>query len=80
MDNLQQIAELLSLGLTFPTVILAGAVVYMWFPSAREALLKETRSGQDWFVMGVAIGFVGAMLDNIYWFIPWTAAYIGSLV
>ena len=77
MDNLQQIAELLSLGLTFPTVILAGAVVYMWFPSAREALLKETRSGQDWFVMGVAIGFVGAMLDNIYWFIPWTASYIG---
>ena len=27
--------------------------------------------------MGVAIGFIGAMLDNIYWFMPWTASYIG---
>ena len=77
MDNLQHVAELLSLGMTFPTVVLAGSVIYMWFPSARKAWQKENKNGQDWFVMGVAIGFVGAMLDNIYWFMPWTAAYIG---
>ena len=77
MDT-QNIAELVSLGLTFPTVVLAFAVIYMWLPSARDAWRKTDKTGQDWFVMGVAIGFVGAALDNIYWFMPWTAAYLGD--
>jgi hypothetical protein len=76
--DLQNIAELISLGLTFPTVILAFAVVYMWLPSARKAWLSASKTGQDWFVMGVAIGFIGAALDNIYWFMPWTASYISD--
>lgn len=76
--NLQDIAELISLGLTFPTVVLAFAVVYMWMPSARNAWLNTGKTGQDWFVMGVAIGFIGAALDNIYWFMPWTASFIGD--
>ena len=75
--NLQNIAELISLGLTFPTVVLAFAVIYTWLPSARDAWRSTDKTGQDWFVMGVAIGFVGAALDNIYWFMPWTAAYMG---
>jgi len=78
MMNLQDIAELISLGLTFPTVVLAFTVIYMWLPSARKAWQNTNKTGQDWFVMGVAIGFVGAALDNIYWFIPWTAAFIGD--
>jgi hypothetical protein len=76
--SLQNLAELTSLALTFPTVVLAFAVIYMWLPSARDAWQKTEKSGQDWFVMGVAIGFVGAALDNIYWFLPWTAAYLGD--
>ena len=76
--NLQDIAELISLGLTFPTVVLAFTVIYMWLPSARKAWQNTNKTGQDWFVMGVAIGFVGAALDNIYWFMPWTAAFIGD--
>ena len=75
-SELQNIAELLSLGMTFPTVVLAGAVVYMWLPSARIAWANDNKCGHDWFIMGVAIGFVGAALDNIYWFMPWTASYI----
>jgi hypothetical protein len=78
MMNLQDIAELISLGLTFPTVVLAFTVIYMWLPSARKAWQNTNKTGQDWFVMGVAIGFVGAALDNIYWFMPWTAAFIGD--
>jgi len=77
MDT-QNIAELTSLALTFPTVVLAFAVIYMWLPSARIAWKKTDKTGQDWFVMGVAIGFIGAVLDNIYWFMPWTAAYLGD--
>jgi hypothetical protein len=75
--SIQNIAELISLGMTFPTVVLAGAVVYMWFPAARIAWSKENKTGQDWFIVGVTVGFIGAMLDNIYWFIPWSASYIG---
>ena len=78
MMNLQDIAELISLSLTFPTVVLAFTVIYMWLPSARKAWKNTNKTGQDWFVMGVAIGFVGAALDNIYWFTPWTAAFIGD--
>lgn len=76
--HLQNFAELTSLALTFPTVVLAIAVIYMWLPSARDAWYRTDKTGQDWFVMGVAIGFMGAALDNIYWFLPWTASYLGD--
>jgi len=75
-SKLQAIAELFSLGMTIPTVVLAFAVVYTWLPSARAAWSREQKTGQDWFILGVAIGFCGAILDNLYWFIPWTASYI----
>ena len=72
-ETFQNIAELLS-GMTFPTVVLR-LQLSMWLPSARKAWKRE--SGHDWFIMGVAIGFCGAALDNIYWFMPWTASYLG---
>ena len=74
---MQEVAELISLGMTFPTVVLALAVVYTWTPSARQAILKTNRGAHDWFIVGVVIGFVGSLFDNIYWFIPWTASFIG---
>lgn len=74
---MQKIAELISLGMTFPTVVLAIAVVYVWFPSARNAALKSNKKAHDWFTVGVVIGFAGSILDNIYWFIPWTASFLG---
>ena len=63
--------------MTIPTVVLAFAVIYMWLPSARESWKRDTKTGHDWFIMGVAVGFCGAALDNIYWFMPWTASYLG---
>ncbi len=75
-SKLQAIAELFSLGMTIPTVVLAFAVVYTWLPSARETWKREQKTGQDWFILGVAIGFCGAILDNLYWFVPWTASYM----
>jgi hypothetical protein len=76
IDSLQEIAELTSLGMTLPTVILGIAVVYMWFPSAREAWKKSPKAAHDWFIMGVVAGFIGAVLDNLYWFMPWTASFL----
>jgi hypothetical protein len=74
---MQHIAELISLGMTFPTVILAVAVVYTWLPSAREAIRNNNATAQDWFIVGVVFGFTGSILDNMYWFLPWTASYLG---
>lgn len=71
MDSLQHVAELISLGMTIPTLVLAGAVVYFWSPS-----LSKIKTANDWFVTGVVFGFVGAFLDNTYWFIPWTASFL----
>lgn len=67
--TLQHTAELVSLALTIPTVILAGVVVKVWGP----AIKHKPVLANDWFILGVVIGFVGAFLDNLYWAIPWTA-------
>ena len=74
---MQHAAELISLGMTFPTVILAIAVVYTWLPSARDAIKSNNPTAQDWFIIGVVAGFVGSVLDNTYWFMPWTASFLG---
>jgi len=73
---MQEVAELISLGMTFPTVILAIAVVYTWFPSAKEAFERQEKEAQDWFIIGVVAGFIGSTLDNLYWFMPWTASFL----
>lgn len=72
-----EIAELVSLGLTVPTIALSLYVVFHW----RKAALKfraSTATPLDWFVLGVTIGFIGSSLDNLYWSIPWTLKFIGS--
>lgn len=62
--------------MTFPTVILAVAVVYTWLPSARDAIKSNNPTAQDWFIVGVVAGFIGSVLDNAYWFMPWTASFL----
>ena len=37
------LAEMLSLAMTIPTVVLAIAVVYLWLPAARVAAKEDTR-------------------------------------
>lgn len=69
--NVQRIAELVSLGMTLPTLVLAGAVVYFWSSS-----VKVPKLAQEWFILGVVAGFIGSFLDNTYWFIPWTASFL----
>ena len=74
----QHIAEMLSLAMTIPTVVLAIAVVYLWLPAARVAAKEDNRDAHQWFILGVVGGFLGAALDNAYWFIPWSASFIGE--
>ena len=64
--------------MTIPTVLLAAAVVYLWLPAARAALKSDSRDAHQWFILGVVGGFIGSAIDNLYWFMPWTASFIGE--
>lgn len=71
-------AELISLTLTLPTIVTGVAVIILWGRPAVDAIRDGKLSSQGWFVVGVSAGFLGAVLDNLYWSIPWTASYFGS--
>ena len=71
-----ELAALVSLGMTVPTVILAVAVIVKWAPSALRAWKSKERTADQWFVIGVTVGFIGALADNVYWALPWTANYL----
>ena len=56
----------------------AGVVIY-WRKSALDALAgRVSWDSEQWFIVGVFIGFIGQLLDNAYWLIPWGLSYVGS--
>ena len=68
-------ATLISLALT-PLAILASlGVIVLWARSGRDALLQRDRVDRDYFILGVMIGFIGSLMDSIYWGIGWTLKY-----
>lgn len=73
-----EFAELTSLVLSVPTVVLSAAVVWLWGPTAWRALRNTTEvmTGTCWFILGVAAGFLGSLVDNIYWGMAWTASFV----
>ena len=76
--SIHSLAEMISLIMTIPTVLLAVSVVYLWLPAARKALKADNRDAHQWFILGVVGGFAGSAIDNAYWFLPWTASFIGE--
>ena len=76
--TIHRIAEMISLIMTIPTVLLAVSVVYLWLPAARAALKADSRDAHQWFILGVVGGFIGSAVDNLYWFMPWTASFMGE--
>lgn len=76
--SIHRIAEMISLIMTIPTVLLAVSVVYLWLPAARAALKEDSRDAHQWFILGVVGGFAGSAVDNAYWFLPWSASFIGE--
>lgn len=77
MSTSHHAAELASLVLTAPTLILAFAVLWIWGPAAKAAVRQGMTSSQDWFLIGVCLGFVGSFIDNLFWAFPWTASFLG---
>lgn len=43
---------------------------------AYMAFRSPEKTAEQWFILGVAIGFAGGALDNLYWAIPWTIEYM----
>lgn len=75
-DTITSSANLLSLGMVFPTVMLGSIVLYMWFPSTIKALRKYNRIAEDWFILGVFAGFIGAVAYSLYWALYWLSSYM----
>jgi len=77
MDQ-HNVAEIISLVLTTPTVFLAAAVFIVWWRAAADSFRREERESIHWFILGVFISFVGQFLDNIYWGIAWSLSFTDS--
>ncbi len=75
---MHDVITILSLGLTPLTIIASCAVVYLWWSGAWTALTKEHREPMHWFILGVLVGFIGAVFDNLYWGVAWSLDYINS--
>lgn len=70
--------EGVSLVLTSPTVWLAVGVIAIWWTHAFNAwkLQAKDRKAYDWLIMGVCIGFLGSVMDNLYWGLAWTLDFL----
>lgn len=76
MILMHDVAECVSLALTFPTIVFGLAVVVLFYEDAATALSSGRRTRTDCLILGIFIGFVGGVLDNTYWAIPWTLSFV----
>jgi len=71
------IAEFVSLVLTFPTIFLAIAVVYAFGGEALHAtkslLQGRIPAANSLLILGITVSFLGGILDNTYWWIAWAS-------
>lgn len=79
-EQLTSSAEVISLTLTLPAVVLSTWVVVIWGPKAWVALKLNAnkRTDLDWLILGIAVGFLGGVIDNTYWGVAWSLQYIES--
>lgn len=71
-------AEAVSLALSFPTIVVGLGVLAHWWRDAWESWKTPAikRTAVNWLILGVTIGFLGGVLDNLYWFLAWSAEFI----
>lgn len=75
--QIREIAEGVSLALTSPTVVLGMAVVGLWWRQAHISFRARKKTPMDWFVVGVFVGFLGGVADNVFWGIAWSLEFLG---
>ena len=78
-ERIHDTAELVSLGLTVPTITMSVMVCYWWRKAALKAVRTSfnMRTGSDWLILGVWIAFAGSIVDNAFWGAAWTSEYLG---
>lgn len=75
-DN-QWEAELITLSMTIPTIVLGLCVLSRWGKPAWAAFKSRKLDSTEWFVIGVFIAFLGYVLDSLYWCIPLALSIFG---
>ena len=72
-----RVAELISLGLAVPAMLLSAMVVLKWRTPACQAYrtMASSRTPDQWIILGVFISFLGGLLDSMYWQAAWTAIF-----
>ena len=69
--------EVASAALTVATIALAIEVLRHWKAAAVTSVKQtEPLSPDQWFILGVFIGFIGQSLDNTYWLMAWSSHYV----
>lgn len=73
-----ELGEMISLVLTWPTIVAGIGVILHWGPKAWEAyhIPAPYRTDVQWLILGVSVGFLGGVLDNTYWGVAWTAEFM----
>jgi hypothetical protein len=79
MDDYLHYIELVSLCLTPIVLALVLVVLVIYSPHLGRLLAsKEPLSPQQKLMLGIALSFLGKLVDNAYWAIPWTGSYVDS--
>jgi len=75
--------EFLSIWWTFPALAVSCLLMRRYGPRAVRAIFRLRRecfssvSPSEWINVGIAVCFFGSIVDNSYWFIPWSLKYSG---
>lgn len=74
---MQASAELISLVLAVPTILMSFIVVFLWRKQAIKTIKKGgPQTDVEYLITGITIGFVGSAFDNLYWGAAWTASFL----
>ena len=72
------IAALISLALTVPTVMFAVAVLCIWGKEALRVFKAGPSNPMEWLIIGVVIAFLGSVVNNLYWGFAWSHTYLSG--
>jgi len=76
---MQDLVEFFSLTLTVPTLLVGAWVLWIYGPAAIQSLNAWTHGSRPEYhallIVGIAVGFLGSVLDNAYWGAAWSAEF-----